>query len=212
MRSHLDSWSTQRRICGFAAVAASAPSEEGAVAPKGFGGATEGEIPRACCLPRGVDEHQMKRRSFAFAVDYIYCFRTYSVYLSLRLPAQIPYAGIHLCPLAVLRSCFGYSLSHLRTAAACLSRCIRHRRRSKAKPLRGRRGRSRAVHRFTAVRPTFSLFTLTFYLRRQPHWGSQEPRLVTPLQVLTKKRAGKTCALLFVLCSFYESTFALRSG
>ena len=154
----------------------------------------------------------MKRRSFAFAVDYIYCFRTYSVYLSLRLPAQILYAGIHLCPLAVLRSCFGYSLSHLRTAAACLSRCIRHRRRSKAKPLRGRRGRSRAVHRFTAVRPTFSLFTLTFYLRRQPHWGSQEPRLVTPLQVLTKKRAGKTCALLFVLCSFYESTFALRSG
>ena len=154
----------------------------------------------------------MKRRSFAFAVDYIYCFRTYSVYLSLRLPAQIPYAGIHLCPLAVLRSCFGYSLSHLRTAAACLSRCIRHRRCSKAKPLRGRRGRCRAVHRFTAVRPTFSLFTLTFYLRRQPHWGSQEPRLVTPLQVLTKKRAGKTCALLFVLCSFYESTFALRSG
>ena len=154
----------------------------------------------------------MKRRSFAFAVDYIYCFRTYSVYLSLRLPAQIPYAGIHLCPLAVLRSCFGYSLSHLRTAAACLSRCIRHRRRSKTKPLRGRRGRCRAVHRFTAVRPTFSLFTLTFYLRRQPHWGSQEPRLVTLLQVLTKKRAGKTCALLFVLCSFYESTFALRSG
>ena len=45
-----------------------------------------------------------------------------------------------LCPLAVLRSCFGYSLSHLRTAAACLSRCIRHRRRSKAKPLRGSRG------------------------------------------------------------------------
>ena len=163
-------------------------------------------------MHRGADEHQVKMRSFAFAVDYIYCFRTYSVYLSLRLPAQILYAGIHLCPLAVLRSCFGYSLSHLRTAAACLSRCIRHRRRSKAKPLRGRRGRCRAVHRFTAVRPTFSLFTLTFYLRRQPHWGSQEPRLVTPLQVLTKKRAGKTCALLFVLCSFYESTFALRSG
>ena len=45
-----------------------------------------------------------------------------------------------LCPLAVLRSCFGYLLSHLRTAAACLSRCIRHRRRSKAKPLRGSRG------------------------------------------------------------------------
>ena len=125
-------------------------------------------------MPRGVDEHQMKRRSFAFAVDYIYCFRTYSVYLSLRLFAPAGQKSTSL--------------------------------------LRGRRGRCRAVHRFTAVRPTFSLFTLTFYLRRQPHWGSQEPRLVTPLQVLTKKRAGKTCALLFVLCSFYESTFALRSG
>ena len=45
-----------------------------------------------------------------------------------------------LCPLAVNRSCFGCLLSHLRTAAACLSRCIRHRRRSKAKPLRGSRG------------------------------------------------------------------------
>ena len=53
---------------------------------------------RGRCLPRGADEHQMKRRSFAFAVDYIYCFRTYSVYLSLRLPAQILYAGIHLPP------------------------------------------------------------------------------------------------------------------
>ena len=109
---------------------------------------TEGEITRGRCLHRGADEHRVKKRSFAFSVGYIYCFRTYSVYLSLRLPAQIPYAGIHLCPLAVLRSCFGYSLSHLRTAAACLSRCIRHRRRSKAKPLRGRRGRSRAVLRF----------------------------------------------------------------
>ena len=38
-----------------------------------------------------------------------------------------------------------------RTAAACLSRCIRHRRRSKAKPLRGRQGRFRAVHRFNAA-------------------------------------------------------------
>ena len=96
---------------------------------------------------RGADEHGAKKRSFAFALVYIKCFRAYSVYLSLRLPAQILYAGIHLCPLAVSRSCFGYSLSHLRTAAACLSRCIRHRRRSKAKPLRGRQGRSRAVHR-----------------------------------------------------------------
>ena len=50
---------------------------------------------------------------------------------------------IQLCPLAVNRSCFGCSLLHLRTAAACLSRCFRHRRRSKAKPLRGSRGRYR---------------------------------------------------------------------
>ena len=49
-------------------------------------------------MHRGADEHQVKKRSFAFAVGYIYCFRTYSVYLSLRLPAQILYAGIHLPP------------------------------------------------------------------------------------------------------------------
>ena len=126
--------------------------KRGAVTPKGFTGATEGEITRACCLHRGLDEHQMKRRSFAFSLAYIKCFRTHLVYLSLRLPAQILYAGIHLCPLAVSRSCFGYSLSHLRTAAACLSRFILHRRRSKAKPLRGRRGRSRAVHKIAKVR------------------------------------------------------------
>ena len=40
----------------------------------------------------------MKKRSFAFALAYIKFFRTYSVYLSLRLPAQILYAGIHLPP------------------------------------------------------------------------------------------------------------------
>ena len=142
---------THRGKSVYGAGAPSPPSEEGGGAPEGYKGATEGEITRGRCLLRGVDEHQMKRRSFAFYLAYIKCFRTYSVYLSLRLPAQILYAGIHLCPLAVSRSCFGYSLSHLRTAAACLSRCIRHRRRSKAKPLRGRRGHSRAVHRFTPV-------------------------------------------------------------
>ena len=63
-----------------------------------FKGLTEGEITRVCCLHRGADEHIAKKRSFAFAVGYTYCFRTYSVYLSLRLPAQILYAGIHLPP------------------------------------------------------------------------------------------------------------------
>ena len=127
-----------------------------------FKGLTEGEITRGRCLLRGTDEHGAKKRSFAFTLAYIKCFRTYSLYLSLRLPAQILYAGIHLCPLAVSRSCFGYSLSHLRTAAACLSRCIRHRRRSKAKPLRGRRGRSPAAHRFFLYAPSNSALILQF--------------------------------------------------
>ena len=49
-------------------------------------------------MHRGADEHRVKKRSFAFALFYIKCFRTYSVYLSLRLPAQILNAGIHLPP------------------------------------------------------------------------------------------------------------------
>ena len=53
---------------------------------------------RGRCLHRGADEHGAKKRSFAFTLAYIKCFRTYSVYLSLRLPAQILYAGIHLPP------------------------------------------------------------------------------------------------------------------
>ena len=142
-----------------------APSEEGAGAPEGYKGATEGEITRGRCLRRSADEHGAKRRSFAFSLAYIKCFRTYSVYLSLRLPAQILYAGIHLCPLAVLRSCFGYSLSHLRTAAACLSRCIRHRRRSKAKPLRGSRGGSAAPVRLCRAIVKF-IFHFYGFLRR----------------------------------------------
>ena len=95
---------------------------------------------RGCCLHFSIDENQMKMCSFAFAFAYIKCFRTYSVYLSFRHGVFILYTPCHRCPLAVLRSCFGYSLSHLRTAAACLSRCFRHWRRSKAKPLRGSRG------------------------------------------------------------------------
>ena len=39
---------------------------------------------RGCCLHQSVDEHRVKKRSFAFALAYIKCFRTYSVYLSLR--------------------------------------------------------------------------------------------------------------------------------
>ena len=76
-----------------------------------------------------------------------YCFRAAFVYLSLSL--LLPQSGnkIQLCPLAVIRSRFGFAISRSRTAAACLSRCIRHWRRSKAKPLRGSRGRSRTEYR-----------------------------------------------------------------
>ena len=59
---------------------------------------TEGEIMRGCCLHQGADEHQVKKRSFAFSLAYIKCFLAYSLSLSLRLPAQILYAGIHLPP------------------------------------------------------------------------------------------------------------------
>ena len=60
--------------------------------------------------------------------------------MNFKLCSRTAAAVRELGSLAVSRSCFGYSLSHLRTAAACLSRCIRHWRRSKAKPLRGSRG------------------------------------------------------------------------
>ena len=87
-----------RRTLRLAAGAASAPSEEGAGAPKGFRGATEGERTRACCLHRGIDEHRVKKRPFAFAIVYIKCFRTYSVYLSFRHGVFILYTPCHLPP------------------------------------------------------------------------------------------------------------------
>ena len=78
---------------------------------------TEGEITRACCLHRGVDEHRVKKQPFAFAIVYIKCFRTYSVYLSFRHGVLILYR----------RATF---------------------------LLRGRQGRSRAVHIVTALLST----------------------------------------------------------
>ena len=63
-----------------------------------FEGLTEGEITRGCCLLRGVDEHGAKKRSFDFTLVYIKCFRTYSVYLSLRHGVFILYTPCHLPP------------------------------------------------------------------------------------------------------------------
>ena len=47
--------------------AASAPSEEGAGAPKGYKGATEGERTRGCCLHQGVGIHKVIQVSLLFS-------------------------------------------------------------------------------------------------------------------------------------------------
>ena len=46
---------------------------------------------RGQCLLRDIDEHRVKKRSFAFTVGYIYCFRTYLLYLSFRHGVLILY-------------------------------------------------------------------------------------------------------------------------
>ena len=64
-------WSVELRAkvnLWCAAVAASAPSEEGAGAPKGFRGATEGERTRGCYLHQGVDIHKVIQVSLLFSV------------------------------------------------------------------------------------------------------------------------------------------------
>ena len=73
------------RVAASVCRAPSAPSEEGAGAPKGFRGATEGERTRGCYLHKGVDVHKVIQVSLLFSAAYNYCFRTYSVYLSFRL-------------------------------------------------------------------------------------------------------------------------------
>ena len=55
-------------------------------------------------MHHSVDEHQVEKRSFAFSLAYIKCFLAYSLSLSLRLPAQILYAGIHLPPQREVRA------------------------------------------------------------------------------------------------------------
>ena len=117
-----------------------------------------------------------------------------------------------LCPLAVLRSCFGYSLSHLRTAAACLSRCIRHRRRSKAKPLRGSRGGSAAGHGFSfAVKVQRRRYTLSgdttpqSRLRRDssPYTGEPRSALSSPCRGQGGRDSRSVC-----LCAYSAFRFS----
>ena len=62
-------------------------------------------------MHQSVDEHRVKKRSFAFALAYIKCFHTYSVYLSFRHGVLILYTPCHRCPLAARRSCFGIRLA-----------------------------------------------------------------------------------------------------
>ena len=69
-RVELGEWRVEFRIAAIlwrAAVAASAPSEEGAGAPKGYKGATEGERTRGCCLHQGVDIHKVIQVSLLFS-------------------------------------------------------------------------------------------------------------------------------------------------
>ena len=63
-------------------------------------------------MHRGVDEHRVKKRSFAFSVGYIYCFRTYSVYLSFRHGVLILYTPCHLPPQREARALPRRAFSH----------------------------------------------------------------------------------------------------
>ena len=72
---------------------------------------TEGEIHRVCAKALDIDNGKSKWLLFHSVLIYSSAQTAGSRYLSLRLPAQILYAGIHLCPLAVNRSCFGIRLA-----------------------------------------------------------------------------------------------------
>ena len=120
--------------------APSAPSEEGAGAPKGFGGATEGERTRGCCLHKGVGVHKMIQVSLLLSAR-LYLLLSHT--LSVSLPPSRRFNPLYAVPpLPPRRSPLVLRLFALALAdgSGLPPRCIRHRRRSKAKPLRGRRG------------------------------------------------------------------------
>ena len=132
--------------------APSPPSEEGGgCLHKGFEQADGGrDTPSMCESSR---YRQEKRQMTASSLGVrLHLGANSDLALSLPQSRLCILWARQLCPLAVLRSCFSCSLSHLRTAAACLSRCSRHRRRAKAKPLRGSQGGSAASHRIAKAR------------------------------------------------------------
>ena len=170
-------------ISAHGAGAPSPPSEEGGgCLHKGFEQADGGrDTPSMCESSR----YRQKKRQMTASSLGVRLHLGANSDLALSLPQSrlcILWAR-QLCPLAVLRSCFGYSLSHLRTAAACLSRCIRHRRRSKAKPLRGSRGGYRR-------KATDLSFTLQTHSPPAAEQGTPRRRQEPPIQA-ARGRQGK---------------------
>ena len=128
------------KFCARRGSALASSEEGGGCLHKGFEQADGGRDTPSMCENSRYSRQQRQMTAFSFGARL---HLDVSSNRALSLPQSRcfnPFSPRQPCPLAVLRSCFGYSLSHLRTAAACLSRCIRHWRRSKAKPLRGRRG------------------------------------------------------------------------
>ena len=70
----------------YGAGAPSAPSEEGAGAPKGFRGATEGERTCGCCLHQGVCAHKVIQVSLLFSAR-LYLLLSHTLGVSL-LPSR----------------------------------------------------------------------------------------------------------------------------
>ena len=92
---------------------------------------------RGHCLLRYIDEHRVKKRSFAFTVGYIYCFRTYLLYLSFRHGVLILYRR------APKLTASERKIVTKETHQGCLSFLFKSPLLAKA-----RRGRSRAAHGF----------------------------------------------------------------
>ena len=92
---------------------------------------------RGHCLLRDIDEHRVKKRSFAFTVGYIYCFRTYLLYLSFRHGVLILYRR------APKLTASERKIVTKETHQGCLSFLFKSPLLAKA-----RRGRSRAAHGF----------------------------------------------------------------
>ena len=107
------------QLCGFAAVAASPPSEEGGgTAYKGLKRRDGRRETQKLC-----ESSRYRRTQSRNDTCINLCTPTLSVSsrlaFSLLSRAYKSFVHASFAPLAAHRSCFGYSLSHLRTAVAC---------------------------------------------------------------------------------------------